>query len=126
MNQYLIDAEPPRPGLTDLEARVLAAIRAHRGRANAISRAELAEATGLPDRTVRKVKERLIKVYGYPVCCDYERGGYYWPATDEEIQFARRKLRRHALGILVSDSRLGKISRRMRNVIEQLRLEAQR
>jgi hypothetical protein len=123
--QYLIPTEPPRPGLRDTEARVLAVIRGRRGRDNAISRAELSEATGLPDRTVRRHKERLVKLFGYPVCASYEakRGGYYWPVTDEEIQRVRRKLRGHALSILVSDSRLGKISKRMRNLLEQLRLE---
>jgi len=128
MNQYLIPTEPPRPGLRDTEARVLAVVQGHRGRDNAISRADLAEAVGLPDRTVRKVKERLIKVYGYPICSSYAHdcGGYYWPVTDEEIQAARRKLRSHALGILESESRLGRISRGMRTVLQQLRLEVSR
>lgn len=124
--RYPIEAEPPRPGMSSHEAQVAGLIKARRGRERPIGRAELAEAAGLPDRSMRRIIGRLVEVFGLPICSSYESGGYYWPASQEDIDRTRRKLRGHALSILVRQSRLGRTSRRMRDIIEQLRLEVQR
>ena len=126
--QYLIGTDPPRPGLGDMEGRLLAIIRAHRGPARAIGKKALAKLTGLTERHARRIVKDLIEIHGFPICSSYaaRAGGYYWPATNEDIQAVRRKLRSHALSILVRQARLGRTSKRMRNILEQLRLEVRR
>jgi hypothetical protein len=128
VTQYLIPTEPPRPGLTDLESFALAILRERRGRAQAIGKEALAEHLGTPVRHARQVVKNLVEIHGYPVCSSYTsgHGGYYWALTEADIMDARRKYRRHALSLLVRDSCLGRTSKRMRNIVEQLRLEVAR
>ena len=128
MSQYRINLDPPRPGLEQAEARILAIVRKRRGPARAIGKADLAELTGLTERHARRIIKDLIEIHGFPICSSYaaRAGGYYWPATDEELAEVRRQLRGHALSILMRDARLGKSSRRMRHIREQLKLEVRR
>ena len=70
------------------------------GKANAISRQELAEKLGVCDRTMREWLENAKKD-GLPIANDQDGTGYFQPVTPEEIERQLAQLRNRAMSLLV-------------------------
>lgn len=66
------------------------------GQENALSRRDLADITGLTDREVRRTVARERK-RGLPIVSDPERGGYYLPASPEDLARFIRSMRHRAV-----------------------------
>ena len=87
--------------MTEREQAVWTALRRHTGRDNAISRCELAEASGVPDRKLRDVIHALVVDHRKRIVSDYSgRGGYFVPAVQAEVDDHLRILEAHAKSIL--------------------------
>lgn len=99
--------EPARACMTEEEALVWDLVSAHRGRAHAISAAELARLTGLSDRAVRATIKVLIEQFGCPIASTPQApAGYFIPETVEEIAETLDSLKGRALSILHRMARL--------------------
>ena len=83
-------------------------LRAHKGKANAITQNDLASLAGVRPRCARGIVKRLIEEDRRMICSSYQgNGGYFIPNTAEEIADTRRLLKSHALSILKRCSALG-------------------
>ncbi len=93
------------------EERIWTTLIPRRGRENAVSQHWLSEVTGIPARHVRQAIERLIVHHGKRICSDYSRdGGYYIPATDDEVEATCARLRGHAIKILQREAVLRRVT----------------
>jgi len=112
-----------RPKMTDLERAVWAELRWHKGKRLAITYRVLARKLNAPERAVRNAVSRLVNVFHKPICASYhpEHGGYYIPATQEEIEETYCKYYKHALSLLRRASELKNI--KLRSLLEQLKLD---
>ena len=91
--------------MTDLEKDLVELIGARRGAGNAISRVKLMELfDGICERDVRKAIKHLIVEHGVPIASG--PGGYFTPATPEEIEQACRYYHGYAMACLTVESRL--------------------
>jgi len=91
---------PPRD-LTAEEARVLATVRARRGKAAAIPVPDLAVEAGMDERRVQQVVKHLVEEHQAPVgTATTAPCGYYWIVTDEERREVRNSLVRRAVSTL--------------------------
>lgn len=84
------------------------------GRDGALSANDLAHAVfpaGEPESSKRELREwinRLIFKHKIPIMCEAGKGGgYYLPASTEEVQAQRRRFRRRAMTGLLKDARSG-------------------
>lgn len=99
--------EPERACMTDEERLLWDVVSGHRGRARAVSAADLAHATGLPDRAVRATIKTLIEQFGCPIASTPQApAGYFIPETLEEIRETLDSLKGRALSILHRMARL--------------------
>ena len=96
--------------LDETERRVVALLRARRGRAQAIRARDLGALVGLGPgggrnggpREVQAIIQRLRGEHGYPILSSAGRPpGYWWAATAEEIEDCIREQRRKAISTLV-------------------------
>ena len=69
------------------------------GQANAVTRAELARLTQLPDRQLRELLE-IARDKGHLICNDQDGRGYYLAETIDEIESQYRRDHTRALSIL--------------------------
>ncbi len=107
------------------DTRIWALIVDRHGRAAAISAAELAARTGLPDRAVRKIVKALIEVHGAPIASSPNPpAGYYIPESLSEIIEVTDSLKGRALSILVRLARLRRVA--LPEVLHQLTIELAR
>ena len=91
---------PPRDLSAD-EARVLAAVRARRGKADAVAVPDLARDTGIDDRRVQQVVKHLVERHQAPIgTATTAPCGYYWIVSDDERREVRDSLVRRALSTL--------------------------
>lgn len=89
--------------LTTDETRVWGVLKLYKGRDKAINQYDLAKLTGIPnERRVRAIIKDLVEVHHKMICSDYRSkdGGYFVPATQEEVDINYRQLKAHALSIL--------------------------
>jgi predicted DNA-binding transcriptional regulator YafY len=96
------------PTLTPIALTVLQHLQAHQGRAQGISAAALAQATGLPQRTQRSAIS-LLREAGQPVVGTPE-SGYYLAQNADEVYQCCAFLRSRSMHSLVMEARLLKLS----------------
>lgn len=86
------------PRMTAEERRVWSVLRGHKGQDHAITRARLAEATGLDDRRMRQVLAHLRKRHGRPIgSVSSPPGGYYVIRQAREARSVLRQYWRRVL-----------------------------
>jgi len=102
--------------------RVLQILRHCRGRHQAITNAQLAELSGVPERRCRHIVKELIELFGEPIGTAYGHpGGHYLIASQEERRETVEALAGHAKSIL---RRMGRLDRQAaRRLLGQLELE---
>jgi len=86
--------------MTGREQAVWDVLRYRHGRDAAISRRDLAEASGVPDRKLRDIIHALVVDHRKRIVSDYSGGGYYIPASQAEVEDHLRVLECHAKSIL--------------------------
>lgn len=73
------------------EERIVARLIFSRRMRNAVRTAEIAEQTGLPEREIRSVIERLRSLYRMPIGSSKRKpGGYFWIRNKTEAKVALR------------------------------------
>lgn len=116
------DPELPLDYYDDQELRVLATLRAARGRAQAIGCEALAAATGIPGREIQKVIHRLRVEHGRPIASTAARpAGYYLIETAAELERCYQEHRSKALGTLAAMAALRRVH--LRELLGQLQIE---
>jgi hypothetical protein len=104
------------------EARVLAELRSHRGRAAAIRVEDLGRVCGISGRECQGVVHRLRVERGVAIASAAARpAGYYLIETPEELEACVREHRAKALGTLAAMAALRRIH--LRELLGQLALE---
>src|SRR5574337_394073 len=104
------------------EIRIWTLIAERQGRANAIGVHDLAAATLLNERVVRKIVKALIEDHGCPIASSpHPPPGYFIPEELPEILATLESLKGRALSILVRMSRLKRTT--LRETVNQLELE---
>ncbi len=91
--------------MTDLERDLVELIGGRRGEGNAIPRERLMDLfDGVSERQVRRTIKHLVMEHGIPLAsCP---GGYYTPATPEEVDRCCRYYHGYAMACLTVESRL--------------------
>jgi hypothetical protein len=108
------------PVLSDDQSAVYRCIESRKGKAQAVSAAEIVRHTGIADRRARALVKELVEDHGLPiVSCP---SGFFVPATEEEIAAAYRQSVSWALSLLHRASCL-KRSSDLQRIVGQLRLE---
>ena len=108
--------------MTPDEKRVLRVLQAHRGRANAITGADLASRVELPWRACREVMKSLIEIHHCRIGSAPGRPpGYFMIETAEEAQEVYRVLRGQGLSTLKRAAVIRGIG--LRELVGQLSLE---
>ena len=88
--------------VTGLAGEIWSIVSQCRGRANAISRAEICRRVDRSDRTVRRTICDMVTNRGLPIAGDYgeQGGGYYVPASADEAADVAQTMIRHGVAIL--------------------------
>ena len=108
--------------MSDEHNRVLAALKHRRGRAQAVSNSELADAVGLDVRRTRRIVKELREQFGQPIGTAYgSMGGQYLIATRGERRETVAKLLQHGVSIFRAAHAVDRSAARC--VLSQLELE---
>lgn len=104
------------------EIRVLAVLRAHRGRAAAIRVPDLARAVGTSPRDCQEIIHRLRVEHGQPIASTAAKpAGYYLVETAGEIDQFVQEQRRKALGTLAAIAAVRRVA--LPELLGQLSIE---
>lgn len=107
---------------SDIEFRVLAILREHRGRQTAIGKAELSTQVGVCERTVRDCIKHLIEEHHEPIgSCSGAPAGYFYINSEAELNLAMHELRTRIIEMAKRMAHLKKNS--LADVLGQLAME---
>lgn len=105
-----------------LERALLDVLRAHRGRASAVTSESLASLLGRPNRDIRLAVKLLIEEQGALIgSATSAPPGFYWIVSQEELEIVKAGLRARGLSCLTRMAKLDNTS--VEILLGQLALE---